>query len=331
MEQNTLSKTIDTADVGASYDKRVKRLLGEKVVLAQILKGVVAEFQDLSVDQIVKDCIEGAPQISTVAVDQDELDKAPESDVSRIEGMNSEDVSIKEGQIFYDVRFSAIAPGSKEPIRLIVNVEAQRGRKSPYPLIKRAIYYVSRMISAQKNTVFVKSHYEKIRKVYSIWILTNPPKKHANTITQYQISEKHIVGSVSAKASDYDLLTIVMLRLGAPDDPRSNAILRFLAVLLSSELSASEKKTILSRDFDVSMTTSMEKEVNEMCNLSEGIREEGRAEGRAEERVNTRIEDTLNLMKSLKLSAEDALKALRVPTKSRKTLLKAINERLAVE
>ena len=71
------------------------------------------------------------------------------------------------------------------------------------------------------------------------------------------------------------------------------------------------------------------------CNLGEAIREEAERKalkkGRAEGRVNARIEDALNLMKSLKLSAEDALEALRIPAKSRKTLLKAINERLAVE
>lgn len=34
-------------------------------------------------------------------------------------------------------------------------------------------------------------------------------------------------------------------------------------------------------------------------------------------------------MKSLKMSAEDVLKAMRVPVKSRPALLKSINERLA--
>ena len=64
-----------------------------------------------------------------------------------------------------------------------------------------------------------------------------------------------------------------------------------------------------------------------MCNLAEVIRE--KAEKRAT--LETRIEDVLNLMKSLKMSAEDALDALRVPLKSRNALLKSINERLAAE
>ena len=328
MGSNTLSKTLDTSGYAAQYDERVKRLLSEKIVLAWILKGCAVEFQGLSIDRIVQEHIEGDAEVATVAVDQDELDDAEVSEASRISGMNAEDVSIKEGKIFYDVRFSAVAPGVKEPIRLIVNVEAQKGRSS-YPLVKRALYYVSRMISSQKNTVFAGSHYEKLRKVYSIWILTNAPKKTGNTITKYRLAEEQLVGSVCARESDYDLLTIVMLRLGAPDKADSGSILRFLDVLLSSELNVLEKKAILTRDFDVAMTTSMEQEASEMCNVAEGIREEAEKKGRKEGLKEGRVDVALNLMSTLKMSAEEVLTAMRVPAKSRAELLKLINERLA--
>ena len=72
--------------------------------------------------------------------------------------------------MFYDVRFDAIAPKSadsteqEEVIRLIINVEAQTKFKPGYPLTKRAIYYCSRMISAQHGPIFTKSEYGKIRK-----------------------------------------------------------------------------------------------------------------------------------------------------------------------
>ena len=156
MRSNTLSKTLDTSGYEAQYDERVKRLLSEKIVLAWILKGCAVEFQGLSVDRIVQECIEGDAEVATVAVDQDELDGSESPEASRISGMNAEDVSIREGKIFYDVRFSAVAPGEEEPIRLIVNVEAQK-EGSSYPLIKRALYYVSRMISSQKNTVLAEA------------------------------------------------------------------------------------------------------------------------------------------------------------------------------
>ena len=81
--------------------------------------------------------------------------------------------------------------------------------------------------------------------------------------------------------------------------------------------------------------------------MSEGIREEAREEAlkegqeigekigekRGEKRatLETRIEDALNLMTTLKMSAEEVLIAMRVPAKSRASLLKLINERLAAE
>ena len=34
------------------------------------------------------------------------------------------------------------------------------------------------------------SHYENIKKVYSIWICMNPPKNRENSITRYYIAEK---------------------------------------------------------------------------------------------------------------------------------------------
>lgn len=49
-----------------------------------------------------------------------------------------------------------------------------------YPLIKSALYYCARLISSQLNTVFTGSHYEKIQKVYSIWICTSYRTKMQN-------------------------------------------------------------------------------------------------------------------------------------------------------
>ena len=64
---------------------------------------------------------------------------------------------------------------------LIINVEAQK-RLNPkkktgdtYPLLKRAVYYASRLISSQKGTEFTNSDYDKIKKVYTIWICMESP------------------------------------------------------------------------------------------------------------------------------------------------------------
>lgn len=217
MIKSEIAKDIETTHQKAQYDSCVKRLLSEKIILAWILKECVGEFKSFSVKQIMLESFEDEPQISKVAVDQDELDYDEESadkkfedeSSSRIEGMNTEDNSVREGKIYYDIRFVARVPGTKEPVRLIINLEAQKSSKTSYPIIKRAIYYVSRMISSQKNRVFTKSHFEKIRKVCSIWIQMNVDEDVANTITEYSIAEKNIVGNVKEKKTDYDLLSVV--------------------------------------------------------------------------------------------------------------------------
>lgn len=102
-------------------------------------------------------------------------------------------------------------PSSDDVIQLIINVEAQNDFYPGYPIIKRGIYYCARMISSQYGTVFTKSHYEKIQKVYSIWICMNPPKKRNNTITEYSLTEKHRIGKVKEAEEYYDLMSAILL------------------------------------------------------------------------------------------------------------------------
>lgn len=322
-KKSEIAKVIDTTDQETQYDNCVKRILSEKVILAWILKECVNEFRKYSILEIMNDCIEGAPKVSTVAVDQDELDYDEQNADKMIEGMNTEDSSAKEGKIYYDIRFMALIPDTKEPIQLIINVEAQKSDKTTYPLIKRGIYYGSRMISAQKNRVFTNRHYEKIRKVYSIWIQMNVSKARANTITRYRIVEENVVGGVKEKESNYDLLTVIMLGLGNAEGALEEPILRLLDVLLSISTKPEEKKKILERDFDIKMTAKMREEANVMCNLGEGIRERTALE--------TQARAVLNLMKSMKLTVEEAISAIGVPDNDRDSLLEIVDRQLLVK
>lgn len=51
------------------------------------------------------------------------------------------------------------------------------------------------MLSSQYGSVFTKSHYEKIKKVYSIWICTDVPQDRAGTITKYEVHEVNVYGN----------------------------------------------------------------------------------------------------------------------------------------
>ena len=78
---------------------------------------------------------------------------------------------------------------------------------------------------------------------------------------------------------------------------------------MSSEKEAEEKKKILQEDFDIAMTKTLESEVSVMCNLSKGVEERGIARGLETGTLNA----IRNLMETMKLTAEQAMEALKVP------------------
>ncbi len=272
----TIAKNIRVTDEKASYDAACKRLLSEKIILAWIMKNCLEEYRGCDVEEIAEKYIEGTPQVGEVAVSPDESNR-----VSMIQGVGNEDTSLTEGTVTYDIRFLATAPVSGELIRLIINIEAQNDFYPGYPLIKRGIYYCSRMISAQYGTEFTNSHYENIKKVYSIWICMNPPKSRENSITRYYIAEENLVGSVKERKADYDLISAVMICLGKESDSGTD-LLKLLNVLLSTETGSQDKCQILEEDFHIRMTQTLESEVSLMCNLSKGVEEKGIEKGRQE-------------------------------------------------
>lgn len=299
----TIATSIDTAADKAKYDAACKQLLAEKIILAWIMKSTMKEYSSIVVQEIADKYIVGTPQIAEIPVLPDETN-AP-----KIGGTGVEDTTITEGTITYDIRFFAILPTTGEQAGLIINIEAQNDFYPGYPLIKRALYYCSRMISAQYGTVFTNSHYEKIKKVYTIWICMNPPENRANTITGYSISESNIIGDVHEKTENYDLVTAIMICLGNQNGTDEKGLLRLLDVLLSSDTDTVTKKKILSDDFNIPMTQQLERRISDMCNLSEGVYQKG-----MEQQLITSIK---SLMTTLHLTLEQAMDALQIDPKDR--------------
>ena len=309
-KETYLAHTITQTDYEARYDRAAKKLLANKLVLAHILKECVREYRDCSIMDIAQKYIEGEPEIGTTGVYMDDSNSPEQPDIKpeamraqatgvqatntqaikaqmmntqsmKVQGVSNEDISQSEGTVYYDVRFNAITPstGENDSIRLIINAEAQNRFKLKYPLTKRAVYYGSRLISAQHGTVFTKSDYQKLRKVYSIWICVNPAKRFRNTITRYSLKPENIVGNAVEAPENYDLINIVMVCLGKIEEWNDNNLIKFLGVLFQNELSAKEKKDILEKDFNVPMTETFESEVDDMCNLSQGVAEEAMQKG----------------------------------------------------
>lgn len=60
------------------------------------------------------------------------------------------------------------------------------------------------LISSQYDVDFDKSHYEKIRKVYSIWLCMDPPGDESG-ITQYRVQENLKYGMIGEEEKHYNL------------------------------------------------------------------------------------------------------------------------------
>ena len=176
---------------------------------------------------------------------------------------------------------------------------------------------------------FTDAHYEKIKKVYSIWICLAPPKHRENTIVRYRICEENLIGETREKKENYDLLTAVMICLGGSEDEKYGGILKLLDVLLSEERRPEEKKRILKEEFDIAMTRELESEVEDMSHvldrvaaremekgMKEGIikgRKEGREEGVKEGLREGVLASVTNLMETMGWTAQQAMTALKIP------------------
>lgn len=163
-----------------TYDQHAKRLLSQRTIMARLLKRTVPEFEDAAIADIAEKYIEGTPQISEIPLDRDKTNIARNMKDSPKEflGDATENIGITEGWIRFDILFHARVPQSGGRITLIINVEAQRTQKRAklgYALLRRAVYYVSRLISSQKETEFTGSSYDEIKKVYSIWLCMDFP------------------------------------------------------------------------------------------------------------------------------------------------------------
>ncbi len=290
--KTSLAAGIDIAKDKADYDAACKRLLSEKIILAWIMKSCLDEFREIEVHTIADKCIEGEPYVSEVPVNPDET-------VPVIQGMGQEQSSLTEGSITFDIYFNAIVPKTDEPVHIIINMEAQGNFYPGYSLLKRGFYYVGRMLSAQQGTVFTNASYDKLRKVYSIWLCTSPPSSRKNTINRYQIEETSCAGNFKEDRACYDLLTIITICLDTKNFCDFNEILKLLGVLFSKETAPAEKKQILQENFNIPMTQTLERKVYDMSNLGDCIEAEGIKKG-MEKGIEKGIVNTLKAISLIK-------------------------------
>ena len=272
-----LKNAVLATDRDAQYDNSAKRLIAHKIILARILIKTVEKFKGMDPLEIAA-LIEGIPYISTVPVEPGLTNAVHFQNGKRIVGFNTENQEVNEGLVRYDIVFYVRMKDGLSQI--IINVEAQKDEPGEYEILNRAVFYVSRLISSQKEKDFENSSYDDIKCVYSIWICMNMEE---NTMSHIHLTKEDMIGSYEWKGN-LDLLNIIMIGLAKelPEHDETYELHRLLGALLSRELTVDEKLDIIGNEYDIPLEENFRKDMSTMCNLSQGVKEEGIAIGRRE-------------------------------------------------
>ena len=233
----------------------------------------VDEFKGMKPEDVVK-YIEGEPSISVVPVEPG-LANMEKTDATgqRIVGLNTENAEINEGLVRFDIIFYVRMPSVDDTknglSQIIVNIEAQKDEPTEYKILNRAIFYVSRLISSQKERDFVNTNYDDIKQVFSIWICMNMDD---NSLSHIHLTKDEMLKPCNWKGN-LDLLNIVLIGITneIPEHDEKYEMHRLIGALLSSELKEQEKLDIIEHEYNIPISQEFREDVRIMCNLSQGI------------------------------------------------------------
>ena len=275
IENTELASAMETRGKGKAIDDYCKRVLSNKDVVSYILEKLVLDNKGYC----------------------------------GIKESNIVDESIPGARIEYDKLYEVKLPKTK----IFVNIEAQSKENPGYPLINRAVYYVSRLIDRQKNKSegFMKSRYGEMKEVYSIWIIMDMDVKKEEMIEVHTFPEKE----------DKTLMNIIMVYPLKEDS--ENEVIRFLHILFVSDMEAAEKKQILEEKYQIKMTRELEEAMDDMCNVIEYYERKSRLEGE----VNTTLKAIEKIEKNMYLSREEAMEILEIDEELKTKILDRLNRR----
>ena len=282
-----------------SYDYQSKYVLSRPLFLAYILHHCISEFKKIPIGIIASDCIHD------ISINQKEVHRLSPF-ITQFE-----DDTLKEGKAVFDIFFMAHLPESDQDIDFYINIEIQDDFYPGYPLSARGVYYGSRMLSMQYEDQIKGSHYENLKKVYSIWICLNPPKEERGSITEISLDKKVHVGYNRIRKEDYDKLSVILLYLSRESEEE---ILGFLQTLLDETIQSERKLEILEEDYGIVMDNETRKEIREMCNLGDYVENKGMAKGIAKGIEEATIKSIQSIMVHLQIDLNKAMELLDIPS-----------------
>jgi hypothetical protein len=300
------ASSLQMTDDKPQYDAQSKEILSNKEFLAVMLKHATWEYMDMTYQEIA-DCIVSDSISMTTEVSQGRTNKKAAS-------ANTEFNALEEILSRFDVLFKARHPKSlgKEAMFFIhFNVEAQKDFRPGYPIEKRGLYHTSRVFCSQLPVSKKGSKYGSLEKVYSIFVCHDRiPKRMQNSVSLYEMSNTwNSRRGLRIKKEDYDLMSLVVVRLGNSEEDSDEHIVRFLNALLHTRSKASYKTIEEYVDFSDSLKT----EVKKVMSISE-LNERYGAERREKEIVINMHDEGL--------TAEQIAKYLKTTTKKVEKIIK---------
>ena len=101
-----------------------------------------------------------------------------------------------------------------------------------------------------------------------------------SAINRYQLKEQHLLHRYKEPCQNYDLMGIIFVYLG--NSKVKDQLINLLDLMFKSSKNANEKITALHNDFGIDLTQEGEGDLEVMCNLGEGIYEDGLMKGKQE-------------------------------------------------
>ena len=261
-------------------DAESKTLLRNKEILAVILQGTIEEYAGYSREEIMN-FIEADSIVSTR-----EVSPGRSNTQTQIHGDHAEFVQLNEKTSHFDVIFKAKNPLLSKGdvlINLHVDVEPQKTYKPGYPIEKRGMYYLARSLSSQLSLVTGRTDYGQLEKCYSIWICRDDINAGEEySISFYEMTNTKNIGKGAALKEDYDLLKLVVIKLGdkvynGKAGEEGFELLRFLNMIMYPH--REDFMETMSEYIDFSDNEELWQEAEKMEGLGQSILEEGIREG----------------------------------------------------
>ena len=238
------------------YDAYCKKVLRFKSITAMILKSIIKEFKDFSLNEIMD------------ILNSDNI-------TERMSVLNVEDITKPDAKIFYDLLYHIPHKDG-----MFVDLEPQGKISRLESFLKRCIHTGSRMIVWQRKEKdgSYKEDFSDLKKCVSIWIVIHPPKELRGEILDLNLS------SNSPEMNEYaDVLNterIYIMCLHDDIDVNDKSALMMLSVLFSSKLTKEERIFILKEEYGMLLSEAEREDLNHMCNAHEGVLEYGKEIGR---------------------------------------------------